>query len=253
MSYNFNDKVVVITGATGGLGKALSQTFSHYPCKIVVTDIHSEKINDLVTHLHKEKHRSCEIEAFVMDVSQETDIQETAASVLNKFGKVDILINIAGYLHYNTIFELSENEWDKVLNINLKGSFLTAKHFGAIMKQQNQGKIINISSVASISGVYGGGAYSSSKAGILGLTRVLAKELSAFNINVNSISPGPLDGDFLNKNSDEQGRKMRVEKTLFKRIGLYDDIVKPIIFFASEDADWITGQNLFVDGGYTVQ
>ena len=253
MSYYFEGKTVVITGATGGLGAELSKEYSKYACNLVLTDINDDKLESLKLKLNNVKHENCTVVTEKMDVSNEENVSEIANKTVETFGRVDILINNAGYLHYNNIFDLTVQEWDRVLNVNLRGMFLTTKYFGVNMKERMTGKIVNISSVAAISGVYGGGAYSSSKSGILGITRVLAKELSDFNINVNAVSPGPIDGDFLNKNSDEDGRQMRIEKTLFKRIGEYSDFVKPILFLSSSDADWITGQNLFVDGGYTVQ
>lgn len=250
---DFNGKTIVVTGGTGGLGGEICKEFNNHECNLVILDLDDEKLQNFRMKLENESGAKSKIFTYKVDVSNENEVQEVYSTLLDEVMKIDILINNAGYIHYNNVFELTSDKWDQILNVNLKGMFLITKYFARSMKENMQGKIINMSSVAAVSGIFGGAAYTSSKSGILGLTKVLAKELSEYNINVNSIAPGPIDGDFLNENSDDSGRQMRIEKTLFKRIANYEDIVKPVLFFASSDSDWITGQNLFVDGGYTIQ
>ncbi|CAM5183732.1 3-oxoacyl-[acyl-carrier-protein] reductase OS=Ureibacillus acetophenoni OX=614649 GN=SAMN05877842_101438 PE=3 SV=1 [Ureibacillus acetophenoni] len=241
----FDGKVIVITGAAGGLGNALAEHFSKYQCELVLVDI-NPFMND---GIHKNQ---ANIHLYEVNLKLENQIKEFAEDVKRKLGWVDILINNAAYLYYDPIYELESEQWDNVINVNLRGTFLVTKYISQLMIPQSKGKIVNVSSIAAISGMIGGSAYSASKAGILGFTRIIAKELSKYHINVNAVSPGPLEGDFLNKNSSDEGKQQRIERSLFKRMGKYTDVVEPICFLVSDGADWITGQNIYVDGGFTI-
>lgn len=241
----FDGKVIVVTGATGGLGNALAEHFSKYKCELVLIDL-NPITNDVIYN------KQATIHFYQVNLKFEDQIREFTDDVKKKLGRVDILINNAAYLHYDPVHELAIEQWDNVINVNLRGTFLVTKYISQLMIPQSKGKIVNVSSIAAISGMIGGSAYSASKAGILGFTRLIAKELAKYQINVNAVSPGPLDGDFLNKNSSDDGKQQRIERSLFKRIGKYSDVVEPICFLVSDGAEWITGQNIYVDGGFTI-
>ncbi|PYZ93342.1 hypothetical protein CR194_09115 [Salipaludibacillus keqinensis] len=244
------DKVAVVTGAGGGLGREISLHFAREGAKVIATDINKTELRKTVNIIEAEVTNS--VHAIEMDVSDPSSISHTADYVKETFTKVDILVNNAGFLKYNHIFDYELDDWDKLMNVNLRGYFLVTQAFTKMMVENNQGKIINISSVAATNGLPGGTAYAASKGGINSMTKVLATDLAPYNINVNAIAPGPIDGDFLNVNANEESLKKRIDKTLFKRLGTYSDVARPVVFLASSDSDWITGTVLVTDGGFTV-
>ncbi|PKC50679.1 NAD(P)-binding protein, partial [Rhizophagus irregularis] len=172
----FDRKIIVVTGAAGGLGNALAEHLSKYECDLILVDLHPIQ-NE---HIYKS---NAKIHSYEVNLQHENQIVSFTNDIKNKFQHVDILINNAAYLYYDPVHELSSEEWDKVMNVNLRGTFLVTKYISRLMIPHSKGKIVNVSSVAAISGVVGGAAYSASKAGIIGFTRILAKELAEYNIN----------------------------------------------------------------------
>ncbi|MCM8804248.1 MAG: 3-oxoacyl-[acyl-carrier-protein] reductase [Candidatus Omnitrophica bacterium] len=239
----FKDKVVVITGAFGGIGKAISRKFGQDKAKLVLWDIFIDEIFD------KELNEiGIETIARKIDITKEKEIEEGSKEVLNKWSKIDILINNAGITKDKIIFRMSENDWDDVLNVNLKGAFLCSKIIGQIMYKQKNGKIVNIASIIGEIGNIGQANYSSSKAGLIALTKTCAKEFARGGINVNGVAPGYI----MTKMTENLPQKIKEEilKSIpLGRFGKPEEVAELVYFLASEKANYITGQIFRIDGG----
>jgi 3-oxoacyl-[acyl-carrier protein] reductase len=243
------DKVAIITGAGQGIGKEIALTFAREGAKVVVTDITG-----------KEKEVAEEIErmggeaiALKVDVSKMEDAKKMAEEALKAFGRIDILVNNAGIYPSKPFVEMTESDWDKVINVNLKGTFNCTKAVVETMIKQKYGKIINITSIAgTVVGFPQLTHYCASKAGITGFTRALALELAPYGINVNAIAPGPIETpgtQALGKEAYENFKKL----IPIGRWGKPEDIANLAVFLASDESSNITGQVIVSDGGYTVQ
>tara|TARA_R110002153_G_scaffold134290_1_gene283560 strand:+ start:3919 stop:4662 length:744 start_codon:yes stop_codon:yes gene_type:complete len=242
--YQLKDKVVIVTGAGGGLGKAFAKAFAGEGAKVAIADINEEGAQQT----------SKEIEgsiAIKVDVTSEASVKEMAEKVISQFGRIDVLINNAAIyagIQRKPFFELSENEWDLVMNVNLKGTWMASKAVFPFMKEQGGGKIINISSATVMSGSPQWSHYVASKGGVIGLTRSMAREIGDYNINVNNIAPGFTLTEAslsLMDNAKEYG----VQRGAIKRGSNADDIVGTALYLASKASDFVTGQTIVVDGG----
>jgi NAD(P)-dependent dehydrogenase (short-subunit alcohol dehydrogenase family) len=242
---NFNDKVVVITGAAGGLGKAFAIAFAKQGAKVAVCD------KNLAGAIETANEIGVNAIAIEVDVADEKSSKKMAQLIIEKYGKIDILINNAAI--YATIkrkpfYELSEAEWDLVMDVNLKGVWLVSKAIFPFMKDKNYGKIINISSATVMSGSPMWSHYVASKGGVIGFSRSMAKELGDFNINVNVIAPGFTLTD-ASLSLIENANKYGVNRGAIKRPSSADDIVGTALYLASSASDFVTGQTIVVDGG----
>lgn len=241
-------KCAVITGSTRGIGKAIAIKYASLGCNIVI-NYRSEKdeVNayELSEEIGKLGVNTLIVKANVADFEEAKNLVEKAKE---KFGKVDILVNNAGITKDNLILRMNESDFDSVINVNLKGSFNCSKAVIPIMLKQKHGKIINMASVVGVIGNPGQVNYCASKAGVIGMTKSLAKELGGKNINVNAIAPGFIDTDMTKVLSEDQ-KKNILSQVPLKRLGLVSDIANVATFLASEDSDYITGQVIHVDGG----
>ncbi|MCI9061180.1 MULTISPECIES: 3-oxoacyl-[acyl-carrier-protein] reductase [Romboutsia] len=241
-------KCAVITGSTRGIGKAIAIKYASLGCNIVINyrsekdEVNAYKLSEEIGKLGVD---TLIVKANVADFEEAKNIVEKAKE---KFGKVDILVNNAGITKDNLILRMNESDFDSVINVNLKGSFNCLKAVTPIMLKQKHGKIINMASVVGVIGNPGQVNYCASKAGVIGMTKSLAKELGGKNINVNAIAPGFIDTDMTKVLSEDQ-KKNILSQVPLKRLGLVSDVANVAAFLGSEDSDYITGQVIHVDGG----
>jgi 3-oxoacyl-[acyl-carrier protein] reductase len=238
---NLNNKKVLITGATGGIGNALVEKFHQLGANIVASGTNEEKLSDL-----KKKFSGIEIEKFKLDDHEK--IEEFIEKVDKKLNGLDILINNAGITMDNLSIRLTNENWNKVLDINLTSSFLTCKYAIKKMLKKKYGKIINITSIVGHTGNVGQANYAASKAGIVGFSKSLAIEYAKKNININCVSPGFIKTEMTNKISEEM-RKNLINKIPSGDLGTGEDVSNCVAFLASDMARYINGETIHVNGG----
>jgi NAD(P)-dependent dehydrogenase (short-subunit alcohol dehydrogenase family) len=244
------DKVALITGAGRGLGRAMALAFAKEGAHVVISEIDmlaAEKVVDEVKALGR---RSLGIKANVAD---KREVEEAVRTIMREFGKIDILVNNAGVVVVGPSQELEESNWDRIIDVDLKGVFLCSQVVAREMIRQRGGNIVNIASTAGMMGLPERASYCSAKAGVIGLTRVLACEWARYNINVNAIAPGFCRTEMV-RDSIRKGRfdeKAIVRKVPAGRMGEPEDIANAAVFLASEGSNYITGHTLVVDGGWS--
>ncbi|MFJ7970766.1 3-oxoacyl-[acyl-carrier-protein] reductase [Psychrobacillus sp. NPDC096389] len=239
-------KSAIVTGASRGIGKDIALYLSKEGAKVAVNYSGSkEKAEAVVEEI---KALGGEAFAFQANVDQSEDIKELVSATLEQFGSIDILVNNAGITRDNLLMRMKEQEWDDVLNTNLKGVFLCTKAVTRQMMKQRAGRIINITSIVGVSGNPGQANYVAAKAGVIGLTKTSALELASRNITVNSVAPGFITTDMTDALPEEVKSQMLSQIPLAK-FGNTEDIAKAVAFLASDDANYITGQTLHVNGG----
>ena len=242
-------KVAIVTGAAQGIGRGIVLALAKEGAKVVVSDV-SDKIADVVREIESLGSEALAAKANVAD-SKETEGMAKAA--IKKFGRIDILVNNAGIYPFKPLVEMKEEDWDRVMGVNLKGVFNCTKAVLPKMIEQKSGNIINISSIAgTVLGYLNLVHYSASKGGVLGFTRSAALELAQYRIRVNAIAPGAVETPGTKVVGEEALKQ--VEQTIpQKRVGQPDDIANLVVFLASDDSSYITGQLIVVDGGFTIQ
>lgn len=243
------NKVALVTGGARGIGRAIAVALANEGAHVAFTDIKLAADSDELVGTIKAK--GLKAMAVQSDVRDFVATQNLAESVIKEMQRIDILVNNAGITRDNLLIRMSEEEWDAVIDTNLKGAFNFCKAFAHHMIRQRQGKIINIASVIGLIGNVGQVNYSASKAGMIGLTKALAKELGSRNIQVNAVAPGFVETEMTNKLNAEQ-KKALVDLIPLKRTAKAHEIAAVVKFLASSDADYITGQVLCVDGGMTM-
>ena len=238
------NKVAVITGAASvrGLGFATAKLYAEQGAKVVIIDLNAEASRAAAASLGDEHL------GLAANVSNELQVNAAIEQVLGKYGRIDILVNNAGITKDNLIMKMSEEEFDKVIEVNLKGAFNCMKHVSRIMLKQRSGHIINMSSVSGVMGNAGQVNYCASKAGIIGMTKSLARELGSRGITVNAIAPGFIETEMTDVLSEDVKENLLGSIPL-KRMGQTKDIAETVAFLASDKAAYITGQTISVDGG----
>lgn len=239
-------KVALVTGASRGIGRQIALTLAKKGAKVIVNYNGSEaRANEVVEEI---KSNGGEAVAMGCDVSDFEKAQEMITTVIKEQGSLDILVNNAGVTRDNLLMKMTEEDFDKVLSTNLKGAFNCIKHVSRQMLRQKSGRIINISSVVGISGNAGQANYAASKAGVIGMTKAVSKELGSRGITVNAVAPGYVETEMTDGLSDEQKAAM-LSMISLKRAAKPEDIANVVAFLASEDAAYVTGQVIAVDGG----
>lgn len=239
-------KNVLVTGASRGIGRAIALELGRNGANVAVNYAGSkEKAEEVVNEL-----KEMDVQAFAIqaDVSSEADVKGMVKEVISQFGSLDILVNNAGITRDNLLMRMKEEEFDQVINTNLKGVFLCTKAVTRQMMKQKSGKIINVASIVGVSGNPGQANYVAAKAGVIGLTKTTAKELASRNILVNAVAPGFIATDMTEELTEGQKEAM-LKLIPLERLGQPEDVAKVVRFLASDDASYITGQTIHIDGG----
>ncbi|WP_433956887.1 SDR family NAD(P)-dependent oxidoreductase [Cytobacillus horneckiae] len=245
--FDLTGRVAIVTGGSKGLGLEMARTLASLGADIVIACRNASEGEQAATEIRKIGRKSIALDVDVQDVGA---IYRMVQSVKEKFGKIDILINNAGAVSVNAALEVSEEEWNKVVDTNLKGVFFCAQAVAKVMKEQNYGKIINISSVAGRIGQLNIAPYCASKAGVINLTKAFAKEWAPYKINVNSIAPSYIKTNMNEASlSNEAYLKSVLSLIPLKRIGETNDLSGTVALLASEASNYITGQTIYIDGG----
>lgn len=242
----FDGKVAVVTGAGRGIGKAIALALASEGAKVAVNAMHEETARPVAEEIEA---AGGEAMWKVANISVEEEVDQFAAAVYERFGKVDILVNNAGITRDNLFLRLKTEMWDDVMAINLRGTFLVSRIFSRrMMRQKSGGRIINMASVAGEAGNPGQANYSASKAGIIALTKSMAKEMAHYGITVNAVSPGLINTDIIT-GMEQASVDFVVKATPLGRLGEPAEVAAAVLFLASDVAGYITGQTLRVDGG----
>ncbi len=239
------NKVALITGGARGIGRDIALLFAKEGADVVIGDVNVEQAQAACLEIEALGRKSMALELNVVNYIK---VEETINKVLDKFTKIDILVNNAGITKDGLVLRMSDEDWDAVIAVNLKGTFNCTKAVSKSMMKQRGGKIVNIASIIGIIGNAGQANYSASKAGIIALTKTTAKEFASRNININAVAPGFIQTEMTAKLSEEI-RKAMLEKIPLNRFGNPMDVANVCLFLASEEAGYITGQTIVVDGG----
>jgi 3-oxoacyl-[acyl-carrier protein] reductase len=242
---DFKGKTALVTGSARGIGRTIADRLGSMGAKVAVSDVLMDAAEETVGEFVGKGYVAAAIKA---DVSNSDEVKKMVDEVISRFGSIDIVVNNAGITMDALLLRMSEEAWDKVLAVNLKGPFLVTQAAAKIMIKQRQGRIINISSVAGRMGNVGQANYSASKAGLIGLTKTAARELAGRGITVNAIAPGFLETE-MTQNLPESVRDAFMQNTPMKRFGSPEDVAGLVAYLASDEAGYITGQVIGVDGG----
>lgn len=242
---NLKDKVCIVTGSTRGIGLAVATELAGQGAKVVISGRSADTVDKTVADI---KSAGGEVTGIAADVSKMEDAQKLITGTIDAFGRIDVLINNAGITRDNLLMRMSEEDWDMVMAVNLKGAFNCVKSATRTLMKQRAGTIINITSVVGLIGNAGQANYAASKAGLIGFTWSVAKELAARNITCNAIAPGFIETD-MTEALDEKVRDALLEQIPLKRLGQAKEVARMVCFLASDDAGYITGQVFNVDGG----
>jgi 3-oxoacyl-[acyl-carrier protein] reductase len=243
------DKVALVTGSSRGVGKAIAIGYAKEGAKVVVNYTSNENAaKEVVESIEKLGASAIAVKA---DVAKKAEAESLVKTAVDQFGGIDILVNNAGFTRPAMMLKMTEEQWDEVVDLHLKGAFLCAQAAAKHMTQKKSGKIINVTSVAGLVGTVGQINYSAAKGGVLSMTKSMARELAKDNICVNVISLGIVATDMTEKiRTDEKLKEIYMNRILLKRFAEADDIAPAFVFLASAESNYITGQLLCVDGGY---
>ncbi|MCS1350720.1 3-oxoacyl-ACP reductase FabG [Mechercharimyces sp. CAU 1602] len=251
MTARFDGRVAFVTGGSRGIGKAIAEQFAAAGAKVALVDIDEESLS---TCAHQLREQGCEVYAQVADITDGDQVAQVTKEIVTTFGSLDILVNNAGITRDNLLFKMSDQDWESVMNVHLKGSFLTCRAVQTYMVEQKYGRIINLSSTSAL-GNRGQANYSTAKAGLQGLTKTLAIELGRFGITVNAIAPGFIETDMTKATAARLGISFSdliaasITTIPVGRSGKPADIAHAALFFADEHSSFVNGQVLYVAGG----
>ncbi|WP_031545659.1 SDR family NAD(P)-dependent oxidoreductase [Salinicoccus luteus] len=248
---DFSGKVALITGAGSekGIGRATAVKLSEGGATVIVADVNEAGVKQVAEGIRDEGGNA---EGITMDITDQSRVADAVNTLVEKYGKIDILVNNAGISRPTRVLDIPEDEWDLVFNINMKGLFFVTQSVLKSMKENEYGRVINLSSVSGKrgGGIFGGSHYSAAKAGVTGFTKAIAREMAEFNITCNTVAPGLVGGTNITGGLlTQEAEKQIIEGIPLKRVGEVDDIAHSIAFLASEGAGYITGEELDINGG----
>jgi 3-oxoacyl-[acyl-carrier protein] reductase len=241
------DRAAIVTGAARGIGKAVSLAFVREGAKVALADVEKAGLEALEEEIQAEGGQAI---AVTCDVSSSSEVEQMVSRVQEAFGRIDVLVNNAGIIRRGTIETVTEEDWDRVIAVNLKGPFNCSKAVVEIMKRQGYGKIVNVSSIAGKMGdITSAPGYGPSKAGMDALTKTLARQLAPYGINVNGVAPHAIETEMSAEWPPER-RKAIIDAIPLKRLGKPEDVAETVLFLASDAAAFITGEIIDVNGGF---
>ncbi|HXK59747.1 MAG TPA: 3-oxoacyl-[acyl-carrier-protein] reductase [Acidobacteriota bacterium] len=243
--YDFSSRVALVTGSARGIGRRIAEVFAERGAKLVIADLFEEQVQSTVDELRKNGRDAIGVTVDVTDVEA---VRGAVRKVIEEQGRIDILVNNAGITRDNLLLRMKDEEWRRVLATNLDGAFLMTREVLPAMVKERYGRIINIASVVGEMGNPGQANYAASKAGLIGFTKALAREVASCNITVNAIAPGYIETEMTAK-LGEKARQELQNMIPMKRIGNVDDVAFGVCFLASKDAGYITGHVLNINGG----
>jgi 3-oxoacyl-[acyl-carrier protein] reductase len=242
------DKVTLITGAGQGIGKTTALEFAKEGAKLVLCDIVEDTVNQVLSELADHE---CEAIAIQMDVTKSDDVNDAIKKTLDRFGRIDCLINNAGITADSTLLKMTEEAWDRVIDINLKGVYKMGQAVAKVMAEQKEGVILNASSIVGVYGNFGQTNYAATKWGVIGMTKTWAKELGRKGVRINAVAPGFIATEMIEKVPEKVVNMMK-EKSPLNRLGTPLDVANVYKFLASDEASFITGAVISVDGGVVI-
>ncbi len=243
---NLNGKSAIVTGGSLGIGTAIALKLAEFGANVAINyRKHKEEAEEVIKKVNAMGRKGLVVQA---DISNFNDAGKMVDDTTKEFGGLDILVNNAGINWDGVIWKMTEEQWDSVIDINLKGYFNYVRAVAPIFREQKSGKIVNVTSINGLRGKFGQSNYSASKAGIIGLTKTVAKELGKYGINVNAVAPGLIETDMM-KQATEEVRKMAIDEIVLKRIGMPEEVANVVAFLCSEMARHVTGEVIKVDGG----
>lgn len=239
-------KSAIITGGSLGIGTAIAEDLAANGVNIAINfRKHADEANSVADRARESGVKAMAVRA---DVSSFDDAQKMVDAAIKEFGSLDILVNNAGINWDGVIWKMSEEQWDKVIGIDLKGCFNYMRAVSPIFREQKRGKIVNITSINGLRGKFGQSNYSAAKAGVIGLTKTAAKELGKYGINVNAVAPGLIETEMIKKMPDD-AKQVSIDETAFKRLGTPEDVAHVVTFLCSDLSRHVTGEVIKVDGG----
>ncbi|MDD5022582.1 MAG: SDR family NAD(P)-dependent oxidoreductase [Candidatus ainarchaeum sp.] len=249
--FSLKGKTAIITGSDRGIGKGIAIVLAKAGANIVITSRHKEKCEKTASEIEKLGVKTLAIEC---DVAKEEDVKQLVENTVKKFGKLDIMVNNAGVLLQKPTEEVEQNEWNRIIDINLKGIFLGTKYALKQMKKQKNGNIVNIASIAALKGYPQLSVYCASKGGIVSFTKSVAIEFASQGIRINAILPGAIESDMTKTGPNpEKTLEMYKKQIPIGSIGKPEDIGYGVLYLVSEESKYVTGHSLAIDGGWSVE
>ncbi len=242
------EQVAIVTGSARGIGKSIALALARRGADVVITDIDAEAAHATSQEITALGRRSLAIRC---NVAKKLDVEALVKTTIDELGRLDIYVNNAGITRDGLMIRMSEEQWDLVLDINLKGTFFGCQVAGKAMMKARRGRIVNLASIMGLVGNVGQANYAASKGGVIALTRSAAKEMAARNINVNAIAPGLIETE-MTRELPEKSRQQFLETVPLKRVGRPEDVANLVCFLCSQESSYITGQVIVIDGGLTI-